>query len=149
MGTNTNADPTVMNNVGEKDKLGLEIEQAQKDSINRELEQFNKQLVANEDSRENWNKQWAIDNELYQVILNSPNKIPEKIEFEYEKNPRYWELRKAQLEFKYRWDCIKSKSQSEYFDKAKESIMKEIESATNKLKELEGSDVDGTRTVPQ
>lgn len=142
MGKNKPADEQKANDVTVKDDIGEQILEEQRKAIERELEQFEKQLTQHEANKKNFAEQWEVDNELYQIMIANHKKLPEHCIFEYEKDDKYWELRKRQLEYKYRMDKFMSEAKMREFDRAAEACQEEIDSAKKKLDELLG-DKDG------
>jgi hypothetical protein len=126
----------VEDNVGVKDDIGMQIEAAQKEQLERELELFTKNLEQIEAEKANFAPQWEIDKELVEIILDKDNLQKVNPEFKYELNPRYWELRKKQIEYKFRMDKHLAESKLKGYDVQKTAVLEQIESSTQKLKEL-------------
>ena len=138
MGKNRDADPESKNDLGVHDDLGEEIEAAQRVALERELKQFTTQLEDTQKEKARYSEQWGVDNELYQMMIEKNSKVPEHQAFEYEKEPRYWELRKTQLGFKYEMDKHLAESRIKGYDKISEEVQEQIDSATKKISELDG-----------
>jgi len=138
MGRNKPSDENKANDITVKDDIGAQIVEEQEKALRRELEQFEKQLEQHRANKKNFSDQWEIDNELYQLMIAKHKKLPEHIAFEYESDPKYWELRQAQLKYKYRMDKFMSEAKMKEFDRAAAACQEEIDSANKKLDELLG-----------
>lgn len=138
MGKNREADKTKNNKVGVKDEIGLEdVEKASREAIENELKNFEEQRKRAIEGKKNYEEQWNVDDQLYNIILEKPAKKEEKRTFEYEDDPKYWELRKKQLEFKYRQDKYMADAKIKQFDTQIEKMQEQIDSAKEALKDFD------------
>jgi len=128
----------IKNNVSVKDDIGQDIEAEMIEALEREVALFNKNLDKIEADKENFVTQWKVDNELYQLMIEGSAKVPEHRVFEYEQSDRYWELRKQQLEFKYRQDKFMSEQRLGQYDTSKLALQEQLDSSQSKLTELKG-----------
>lgn len=128
----------MVDEIGVKDEIGKEIAEEQRKSYIRQIEGFKDNLKQLAEARENYQVQWDIDNELYNIIIKGHKKV--KVDFEYENDPRYWELREKQGEFKYREAKHLAESKLKSYDTQTEAIQKEIDSLQEALDKLDKGD---------
>lgn len=126
----------VMDNVGVMDDVGKEIAEEQKKSYIRQIDGFKDNLKQVQEAKDNYEKQWKVDDELYSIILKGQKKLIPV--FEYENDSRYWELRDMQGQFKYRQDKHLAESKIDGYNKQIESIQTEITKLEDGLRKLEG-----------
>lgn len=124
-----------MDKVGVKDEIGMEIIEEQRKTFNREIVGLKENIKLAEDARENYTKQWDIDNELYGIILSGAKRL--EPQFEYENEPRYWELRQKQGEFKYTQDKHLAESRIAGYQTQIDQIQEHINKVQKDLDKLD------------
>jgi hypothetical protein len=128
----------MVDEIGIKDDIGKEITEEQRKSYIRQIDGLNDNLKQLTEAKENYQVQWNIDNELYQIIINGHKKV--RTDFEYENDPRYWELREKQGAFKYREAKHLAESKLKSYDTQSETIQKELNSLQEALNKLDKGD---------
>lgn len=121
--------------IGMKDEIGMEIAEEQRKSYVRQIEGFKDNLKQVQEAKDNYEKQWKVDDELYAIIMKGHKKI--ESQFEFENEPRYWELRSEQALFKYKMDKHLAESKLASYDTQMDAINKELESLTIALNVLD------------
>jgi len=116
------------------DEVGREIVQTQIESLTREMEGFLDNKKQLQEAIDNYKPQWEVDDELYKLMIAGQKKI--EPQFEFERDPRYWELRTKQLESKYKMDKFMAESRLAEYDRQMKLLDEQIDSAKTKLKEL-------------
>lgn len=130
-------DEKVKDEIGIKDDLGKEIEKEQRKTLNEEIELFTKNIESSKKSKANYEEQWVVDNEIYEIILKEDNMRKINPDFKYESDERYWELRRTQLSYKYRMDKFMSEAKLTEFDRQVEVLEEQLKIATTKLEEMD------------
>ena len=126
-----------MDNVEIMDELGQEIVAEQLKSLHRELSGFEDNLKQVLEAKENYEPQWEIDKRLYEIMIEGHRKI--EAQHEFEKNDEYWELRKRQLEYKFRQEKHLAESRINGYNIQIEALTKQVNSNKTKIDELERS----------
>jgi len=130
-------DEKVKDEVGIKDDLGEEIEKEQRKTLNEEIVLFTKNIESSKKGKKNFEEQWVVDNEVYEIILKDINMRKINPDFNYERDERYWELRKTQLSYKYRMDKHMSEAKLEEYDRQVEILTEQLDIAKAKLAEMD------------
>lgn len=118
-----------------KDALGKEIVEATKEQIQKELDLFESRVKDVEKAKENYQKQWDIDKEIYEICLKDFGLI--NPQHKYQENPRYWELQKEKFKYQIRQDTFMAEQKLKSFDTQLKEIQDQVESAEAKLRDLE------------
>ena len=126
------------------DETGQEILSSQKEQIEKEINQFKLAIEDNIKGKQNYEDQWRIDEELWELQLKGDNYKLITVAYKYQEVERYWELVKKKLEYKYREDKKLAEGRLLGFDKQKEIMSSELASLESKLKEIVGDD-NGTK----
>lgn len=140
MGKAKPADPDAKNNVGVKDEIGKEIIAQQKKSLKREVEMFEKQLEDLQKSYDNFKDQWLIDKRMYELHLEGDNIRKINPDFKYEAIDEFWELRKKQLQYKFRMDKHMAEAKLKHYLDQKEAVEEQYRSSLEKLNEIESEE---------
>jgi hypothetical protein len=119
-----------------KDDIGEDFAKETIDHLKKEIDLFKRNLEDNKKSKENFTVQWDVDNEVYQRMIKGIKKI--NPDFEYEQDDAFWELRRKQLEYKYRMDKHMAESKINEFDRMEQAIAEQLKSSEDKLKDMEG-----------
>ena len=106
----------------------------------KDVEQAEEYLEKIDKDIENYKPQLELAEELWAIL--EKKETYKKIEptWEFEKNPRYWEIQYEQNLYKVRDERAKSQNTLEGFYLQKEMMEKQLEELKEKLAELEGSD---------
>ncbi len=128
--------PETEDNIGIMDDLGKEIMESQKKQLLSELTTFQSNIKEIEKSKQNFKDQWDVDNRIYEIFLEEYNIKKLNPEFKYEESNEYWDLRKKQLEYKYRQDKHMSESRLEEYDRKKIVLQEQIDIINKKLEEM-------------
>lgn len=132
---NTNVDSSV----GLKDDaLGKEIIEEQKKQLETEKDVFVKNIAEVEKTKKNFEKQWEVDKEIYEIIESDFGLI-EPVH-KYQQNPRYWELQKKKFEFQKRQDTFMAEAKLKEFDRQILILQEQLDSASKKLEEVENGE---------
>lgn len=124
-----------MDNVQIQDEIGKDIIAEQIKALEREIKGFEENKQSLIDAKANYIPQWDIDKEIYEIMIEGHKKIEPTHYFE--QNDRYWELRRKQLEYKYRSDKFTAESRIKGYDTQLQMIEEEIASAKKKLAEIQ------------
>lgn len=123
----------VVNEVGVNDELGKQIKEKQIAEWEFELENFENNLEKLRTGRERFQRMWARDERLYELMVENLKKVEGKADMAYELLDEYWELKKDQLNDKYLQDKHLSESKLQEFDMNEETILEEMESIRESL----------------
>lgn len=123
----------VIDAVGVKDDLGTEIEAEQRKTLTKEIKLFTKNRESSKKGKANFEEQWLVDNEIYEIILKGDNMKKLNPDFGYETDDRYWDLRNSQLSYKYRMDKHMSEAKLEEYDRQVEIMNEKVKIAEDAL----------------
>lgn len=125
--------------MGVQDDLSeVSIEQL-KSTIERELISYAEKLEDNRKAKENYEVQWRVEEELYELRLDGDNCRKVEPTFVYEDNPRYWELVKSLTEFKFREEKHLAEQRLEDYDRQYDLLKERIAEREEQLAEMVSS----------
>lgn len=128
---------TPMSEVGLDDEYSKQIAEANKESLVKQKELFEKTIEEADKDYDNYNKQWAVDKELYDLMLEKFNYVGEA-KFAYEQDPRFWELQKEKFKYKMRMDVHMAEAKLKEFERRKETAIEQLNSVNKKLEKYNG-----------
>lgn len=134
------ADENKANNVAVKDEIGMECFEAQVEALNKEIELFESNIERHKIGMERFQKQWDRDNELWQIKIDGYKKKPEHRTFEYEDDPRFWELMKGVIDDQYYQDKFTTESKIKSDEMKLHDMETELQGCIKKLLELESEE---------
>lgn len=134
----TLADPNKKNNMKHKDdSIGaVSYEQIVK-NLNKEIVDFERELESIEKGRKYQDEQWAVEDELYRMKIDGFKPVPGTEKYVFEQNPRWWELQRNMIEFKYKEQKHYADAKKVEYDKREKIIKEQIQSIKDKLKDME------------
>ena len=136
---NTQVEPGKENNIGiTDDEQGKIMMEEAVNNLKKEIKQFKDRIVDVEKAKENYQVQWDVEDEIYQIKLKEGNYAVVEHKFEFEKDPRYSELLQTMVRYKYRQEVVVAEGQLKQFDTAKVKAQEQLTSARDKLKEITG-----------
>lgn len=118
------------------DPLSQEIVQGQIESTKRELADFEKARENKLKAKERYIEQAKVHKEARAVVLEGFKKLPSAHEWEYENNPRYWQLQRQMAVWKFEAEDKVDESTIARHDKEVEIIDEQIKHCTLKLEKL-------------
>lgn len=125
------------NNVGVIDDLGMDIIAEQIKNYKAEKEQYEQALLEIDKSKENYQKQWAIDKEIMALQLEHFGKNEKDFTHKIHYLPRYWELEKEKYSFNVHSETIKAEQQMKGYDAEKEKVSQRIIEINEQVARLE------------
>lgn len=130
-----------MEDITTKELTAEEILQEQITTAEEELKQYTEAIEQLEKDIENYEVQAKIHDELRQLRKAQYMKNPEHIVWQYETNPRWWELQKEALFYSDREQEQKDKGVRDRFNAQLEMATEEKNKAEAKLGELLAGEV--------
>lgn len=115
------------NHVGEKDEMGLEILQVQKEKYEEEMAAYEEAVENYEKNIANYSEQWEVDKALMQKQLDHFGMIPEKVTHKIHLDPEYWELEKKKYGFRVRQETFQAEQYLKKQEQEMENAKKRIE----------------------
>lgn len=112
-----------------------EISSTMKENYLNEKEQFEKALKDKKEGKERFQRQWDRDKEIWELKLNGAKKITPN--YEFEENPRYWELMKDVIRDQMVQDQHVSESKLKQMDEDIKSLQEQLDSINDALEKLE------------
>lgn len=122
------------------DETGELVAENLRDILVTDIEKYEKHLIQLKKDKENYERQLAVDMEMWD-ILKQPGafkKIESAMQFEHEKNPRYWELVQSKQLEKIRQEEARALGTLEQMDFEKKTIEEDLADKKEKLEKLEG-----------
>ena len=119
-----------------KDEIGKEILQQQIEQTELEIKQYLDAKEQAEKDLANYEAQVKIHKELREIRRNTYTKAPEHLVWEYEKNPRWWELQREALAYADRAEDYKDKGTIERYKLQIESAQRGYDVNVEKLAKL-------------
>lgn len=116
-------------------ELQEKIVAKQKAVLEEEIKTFEKNLEVARTGKSRMEEQWAVDKEIYEIMLAGYRTAQPKMQFE--ENERYWELQRKKLDFKFTQDCKVQEDMMTEYDNRISTMEEEIKKANDKLKEME------------
>ena len=132
-------DDKVKSDVGIDDNLGEVIVEEQKKSLEKEVKQFTERIEDNRKNKKRVVEQWAVDKEVFEIQQEGFHTGAEP-KMAFELNPRYWELMKQKHAWSFEQEQARYEGWLKQTDKELEALQEQLDSATNKLKELNDGD---------
>lgn len=108
-------------------------------SVRTDLKTFEKSLESETKGRDRYAKQYEIAKELRQIIESDFKKVPGQETFEFEKNPRFWELRLEETKYKHFQEDYLDQSKIAQFDNSIDKLNEAIEIHQKKIAVLEAA----------
>ena len=130
------ANENVESNAKIQDDLSQEIVETNIKQLQIEVDQFKNNLEQLQKTRENYNTQWAIDKELWEMQLDGDNHKLVNNTYAYQDNERYWALIKKKIEYKYREDSFVAEQRLKKIDIDEKALKEQLKSSLDKLNEL-------------
>ena len=136
----TKSDPTKNNQISVKDDIGKEMIQKTKENIQKELEQFQKNYPEMVKHKERFEKMWARDKRMYELMLENGNYKKIEPQYQYETVEEYWDIRKSQLQDKFDEDRFLSEQKIAEYTANLKHMEEEMKSCEKQLKEFDKGD---------
>lgn len=122
--------------MGEHDDLSeISIEQL-KSTIERELITYNERLEDNRRAKDNYEKQWRIEEKIYEIRLEGDNYRKVNSDFAYEDVPGYWDLVKQIAAYKFREEKHIAEQRLEDYDRQYDILKERIADREAQLAEM-------------
>ena len=119
------------------DEIGQVTANQLKENLQHDIESIETRLGQIEKEKANYNKQVEIDQKIWDII-QKPGALRKIVpEFEFEKDPVYWEAQEEKNNYKIRENQALIDGQLSYYDKQTEELLLRLESAKEKLLALE------------
>lgn len=129
-------EPTPMAAPQVGDDIGETIKQGQIDSLNRELKQYSEALEAKKKDKEDYTRQAETAKKIRAIQAAHFRKVPEHIQWEFEKVPEYWELQDKILADKHRQENHMDESTLKRYELEIEEISKRLADTQDALDKL-------------
>lgn len=133
-----NSNPEMKNNVEVNDELGQQIVETNKEQLLKEIELFTNNIEELDKQEKNYNDQWLIDKELLEIQMTDDNHELVTPTYKYQTLPRFWELVKKKTAYRVRQETHLAESSLKGFVEQRKVLIEQLESSSEKLKELEG-----------
>jgi chromosome segregation ATPase len=124
--------------VGSNDELGAEIIAEQKKHAENELTSYKNQLDTIEGLLSRYSEQWDVEKERWLIILDNFEKIDPV--WKYEESPRYNELNKKIMTYKYESENHQAEAQINKFNLDIENLKERIAAQEKEIAEIEAGE---------
>lgn len=108
-------------------------------SVRTDLKTFEKNLESEKRGLDRYAKQYEIAKELRSIIEADFKKVSGQETFEFEKNPRFWELRLEETQYKHAQEDYLDQSKIAQFENTIDKLTEAIEIHTKKIAVLESA----------
>ena len=122
------------------DEAGILTLEELRNQRNRDIEQAQEYIEKLDKDIENYKPQLKLAEELWAILENKETYKKIEPTWEFEKNPRYWEIQHEQNMFKIRDERAKSQNTLEGMYTQKEYLVKQLEDLKAKLADIEGDE---------
>jgi len=134
------ANDKVESDIAIKDAIGKEIVETNKKQLKSEIDTFEKNIISAQKALKNYQDQWELDKELWEIQLKDMDCAQIEPVFHYHKNPRFWELIKKKKEYQYRFDEHNANAKLTEYTAQMKQLEDELKSSRDKLNDLEGDE---------
>ena len=108
------------------------------DMLEKDIVAYKKQMKALDEELINYVAQLEIDEEIWALISDPKTYKRTQLDWEFEKNPRYWDLQFKKSQFKLRQSQAQARGTKEHIEFQIKAVKKDYEDKVEKLKELKG-----------
>lgn len=115
----------------------LEMAETNLEAVENDLKTFEKNLESEKTGQKRYKEQYELAKECRELIEAGFKKIPESITFEFEKNPRYWEIRTEEQKYKHQQEEHLDQSKLAQYAFSIEKLTEAVEKHKAKKKVLE------------